>query len=125
MDKSALPHDWLLAAVVALATLTFFLAWPGRTYYSPLATILPKLYANNILVLLNSRIKIVGGRGTDTSIGAISSLRFARTAGANTDCEQPPVVSISREVFSDADLDGRFEMKAIGVGLFLNSVQRH
>ncbi len=33
---------------------------------------MPKLYANTVLVVLNSRIRIVGGRDTDTSSADMS-----------------------------------------------------
>jgi len=102
-----------LTAVTALATLILFIVLPQRIYYSTLATILEKLYANSILAVLNSRIKIVGGRGTHPSDvdEMISAVRFNHSTVAHRECEQPSVVAISREVFSD--LDGRFEMKAM------------
>ncbi|KAJ7734367.1 hypothetical protein DFH07DRAFT_688173, partial [Mycena maculata] len=56
-----------LTAVVALAALILLLALPRDVYYSTPVTILVELYANTILVVLNSRMKIVGGRGTETS----------------------------------------------------------
>ncbi|KAJ6468172.1 hypothetical protein DFH09DRAFT_1001040, partial [Mycena vulgaris] len=56
-----------LTALAALATLSLSLAFPNRNYYLTPAALLPKLYANCILVVLNARIQIVGGRGTYTS----------------------------------------------------------
>ncbi|KAJ7721433.1 hypothetical protein DFH07DRAFT_784119 [Mycena maculata] len=104
-----------LTAVVALVTMTLFLAFPRNEYYLTPAAILPELYANSILFILNSRMKIVGGRGTETS--TTSDIMFTipvhscSTAG-NTRIEQPPVIEIRREV-SDADLHDQVEMKVM------------
>jgi len=111
-----------LTAVAALATLILFIALPQNLYYSTLSTILTKLYANSILVVLNSRIKIVGGRGMYSSDETISAVFNAGTA-ANTECEQPSFVAITREVSSDANLDSGFEMKAMGGARVDASVQ--
>ncbi|KAJ6503138.1 hypothetical protein DFH09DRAFT_1375519 [Mycena vulgaris] len=50
-------------SVTALATLTslaLFYASPNRSYESVPAFIIPELYANTILAVLNARIRIVG-----------------------------------------------------------------
>ncbi|KAJ7734375.1 hypothetical protein DFH07DRAFT_893941 [Mycena maculata] len=104
-----------LTAVVALVALILFLAFPrnSTSYYSAPAAILPQLYANTILVVLNSRMKIAGGRGTDTSSDIMLTIpaHFCSTA-ANTRTEQPSVIEIRREV-SDADLHDQVEMKVM------------
>ncbi|KAJ6528754.1 hypothetical protein DFH09DRAFT_1412688, partial [Mycena vulgaris] len=51
-----------LTALVVLAGLTLFLAFPDRDYYATAAAVTPKLYANSLLVVLNSRIQMLGGR---------------------------------------------------------------
>ncbi|PBK98064.1 hypothetical protein ARMGADRAFT_1161623, partial [Armillaria gallica] len=56
-----------VTAAVALLDFILFFVFPHKTFYGTPAFIMPKLYANTILVVLNSRIRIVGGRGTDTS----------------------------------------------------------
>ncbi|KAJ7704189.1 hypothetical protein B0H14DRAFT_3526763 [Mycena olivaceomarginata] len=78
----------------------------------------PKLYANTILVVLNSRIAIVGGRGTDTTSGTTSSRSYRRNTTANGEFDvQPPslaMVAIRRAAFaSEADLRERVEMKVM------------
>ncbi|KAJ6580186.1 hypothetical protein DFH09DRAFT_1444648, partial [Mycena vulgaris] len=51
-----------LTALVALTTVTLFLTFPDRDFYATPAALMPTLYANSILVILNARIQIVGGR---------------------------------------------------------------
>ncbi|KAF7339009.1 hypothetical protein MVEN_01977100 [Mycena venus] len=105
-------------AVVALSNVALYLAFPDRSYFTTPGGILPKLYANTILVVLNSRIAIVGGRGSDTTSGTTSSRSYRRTATANGefDSQQPSlaIVSIRRNVFtSEADLHEGVEMKVM------------
>ncbi|KAK0454317.1 hypothetical protein EV421DRAFT_1699875, partial [Armillaria borealis] len=47
--------------------LILFLAFPHKTFYGTPALIMPKLYANTVYMVLNSRIRILGGRDTYTS----------------------------------------------------------
>ncbi|KAK0214042.1 hypothetical protein IW262DRAFT_1322193, partial [Armillaria fumosa] len=61
-----------MTAVVVLLDLILFLAFPHQTFYGAIAVIVPKLYANAILVVLNSRIQIVGGRDTYASSADMS-----------------------------------------------------
>ncbi|PBK79061.1 hypothetical protein ARMGADRAFT_854477, partial [Armillaria gallica] len=49
-------------AVFALLNLILFFAFPHQTFYTAPALLMPKLYANSIYVVLNSRIRILGGR---------------------------------------------------------------
>ncbi|KAK0454286.1 hypothetical protein EV421DRAFT_1940917 [Armillaria borealis] len=50
-----------VTAVVALLNLILFFAFPHQTFYGTPAIIMPKLYANTVYMVLNSRIQIVGG----------------------------------------------------------------
>ncbi|KAK7443225.1 hypothetical protein VKT23_015823 [Stygiomarasmius scandens] len=52
-------------ATIALINLILVTGFPDRTYYATASLIIPKTYANTILVILNSRFRIVGGRGVD------------------------------------------------------------
>ncbi|KAK0486436.1 hypothetical protein IW261DRAFT_1559835 [Armillaria novae-zelandiae] len=56
-----------VTAAVALLNLILFFALPGQSFYTAPALLMPKLYANAIYMVLNSRIRIVGGRDTYTS----------------------------------------------------------
>ncbi|KAK0486473.1 hypothetical protein IW261DRAFT_1604609 [Armillaria novae-zelandiae] len=60
-------------ALVALITCILFFAFPHQTFYVAPAVLMPKLYVNTIYMVLNSRIRILGGRdiyasSTDMSI---------------------------------------------------------
>ncbi|KAJ7029860.1 hypothetical protein C8F04DRAFT_930115, partial [Mycena alexandri] len=52
-----------ITALATLLSLTLFYAFPNRSYDFVPGLIIPKLYANTILAVLNSRAQIVGGRG--------------------------------------------------------------
>ncbi|SJK98154.1 uncharacterized protein ARMOST_01415 [Armillaria ostoyae] len=56
-----------VTAVVALLTLILFFAFPHELFYRTAAIIMPKLYTNTVYMVLNSRIRIMGGRDTYTS----------------------------------------------------------
>ncbi|KAF9261861.1 hypothetical protein L218DRAFT_1001173 [Marasmius fiardii PR-910] len=53
-----------LTASVAVATLVLLLVLPGKTYFTSLALILPSIYVNTFLVMLNLRYRVVQP-GTD------------------------------------------------------------
>ncbi|KAK0222437.1 hypothetical protein EDD85DRAFT_796326 [Armillaria nabsnona] len=79
-------------ALVALVTCILFLAFPHQTFYVAPAVLMPKLYVNAIYMVLNSRIRIMGGRdiyasSTDMSITStmIRDITFqsTETQGSN------------------------------------------
>ena len=59
-------------AVVALLSLILFFVFPGQTFYSTPVFIMPRLYANTVYMVLNSRFEIIGGRDTSMSSTVMS-----------------------------------------------------
>ncbi|KAK0451649.1 hypothetical protein EV421DRAFT_1772125 [Armillaria borealis] len=53
-----------VTAVVALLTFVLFIAFPHQTFHTAPALLMPKLYANAVYMVLNSRFQIIGGRDT-------------------------------------------------------------
>ena len=53
--------------------LILYVALPHRAYFSTIGAILAKLYANSLLVLFNSRIRIAGSRNWHSHARGISS----------------------------------------------------
>ncbi|KAF9072056.1 hypothetical protein BDP27DRAFT_1418416 [Rhodocollybia butyracea] len=51
-----------VTALVALLDIILFFGFPTKGYYITPVVIMPKLYANSILVVLNARMRILGGR---------------------------------------------------------------
>ncbi|PBK86608.1 hypothetical protein ARMGADRAFT_532740 [Armillaria gallica] len=100
-----------VTAVVALLNFILFYAFPHQTFYATTSGITPKLYANTVFVVLNSRIRIIGGRdtytsSTDMSITAtmIRDMSSQSTEGTQlTDGMQgrASVVTITPEIFND------------------------
>ncbi|PBK66288.1 hypothetical protein ARMSODRAFT_1021489 [Armillaria solidipes] len=100
-----------VTAVVALLTLILFIAFPHQTFYITPALLVPKLYANAIYMVLNSRFQIIGGRDTymsstdmsfsTTMIRDIISQSTEDTRPADGIQGQVPAVIISSEVFND------------------------
>ncbi|PBK88497.1 hypothetical protein ARMGADRAFT_359158 [Armillaria gallica] len=102
-----------VTAVVTLLSLILFFVFPGETFYATPALIMPKLYANTVYMVLNSRIRIMGGRDTYASstdaemtttmtrdITSHSTQGTQRTVGVQG---QVSVVTITKEVFSSDD----------------------
>ncbi|PBK61306.1 hypothetical protein ARMSODRAFT_1025823 [Armillaria solidipes] len=100
-----------VTAVVALVTLIVFLVFPHQTFYETPAFNMPKLYANTVYMVLNSRIRILGGRDTYTSSTdmSITSTMIRDITSQSTEGARPTdgmqgrvlVVAIPKEVFND------------------------
>ncbi|KAJ7239866.1 hypothetical protein C8J57DRAFT_1563201 [Mycena rebaudengoi] len=97
-----------VTALVAIIDFVLLLGFPGKHYFIAAGIILPKLYANSMFAVLNSRFQIVGGRGYSSSGNIMSGSSFIRNAGNGGPDTHPgpaPVVSIRKEVFEDRELD--------------------
>ncbi|PBK61345.1 hypothetical protein ARMSODRAFT_1025857 [Armillaria solidipes] len=109
-----------VTAVVALLNLILFLAFPHKTFYGTPALIMPKLYANTVYMVLNSRIRILGGRDTYTSTTDMI-ITTGSTMIPDTNSHSPPgtdgrqgrasVVAITKEVFNGDCEMGRMNDK--------------
>ncbi|KAK0454285.1 hypothetical protein EV421DRAFT_408663 [Armillaria borealis] len=110
-----------VTALVALVTGILFLAFPHKTFYGAPVLIVPKLYANTVLVVLNSRFRIMGGRDTYTSSTDISitSTMIRDITSQSTEGTRPTdgvqgrvsVVAIPKEVFDGGHEMGRISEK--------------
>ncbi|KAK0223770.1 hypothetical protein IW262DRAFT_1458814 [Armillaria fumosa] len=99
-----------VTAVVALLSAVLFIVFPGQTFYMTPTLIMPKLYANAVYMVLNSRFQIIGGRDTylcsthmsitTTMIRGIISEPAEGTRPGDGMQGRAPVIAISREVFS-------------------------
>ncbi|KAJ7705705.1 hypothetical protein B0H16DRAFT_1482177 [Mycena metata] len=112
-------------AVVAICNLILFVAFPGHTYYTTPALIMPKLYANTILAVLNGRFQILGGRATYVSSSdfnfaitnaSFPGLRPETGSGTRDDrskfkSSNSAVIAIHKEALSDQERG--YEMKDI------------
>ncbi|KAJ6538133.1 hypothetical protein B0H19DRAFT_1270496 [Mycena capillaripes] len=70
-----------LTAIIALVNLVLFVAFPAKPYFTTGGVVQPTLYANTILLILNSRMQIVGGRGHTSSTNMMSSPTFFTKTG--------------------------------------------
>ncbi|PBK86488.1 hypothetical protein ARMGADRAFT_529128 [Armillaria gallica] len=111
----------LMTAVGTLLNLILFFAFRDQIFYSTLALIMPKLYANSVYMVLNSRIRIMGGRDTYTSSTDMEittaimrdttphpTQGTQRTDGVRGEVS---VVTIAKEVFNSDDNMGRMSEK--------------
>ncbi|SJL07003.1 uncharacterized protein ARMOST_10345 [Armillaria ostoyae] len=94
-----------VTAVVALLNVILFLVFRHQTFYMTPALLMPKLYTNTVFMVLNSRIRIIGGRDTyisptDMSITTTMIRDVAPQSGDGMQ-GRAPVVTISKEVFHD------------------------
>ncbi|KAK0488564.1 hypothetical protein IW261DRAFT_357364 [Armillaria novae-zelandiae] len=56
-----------VTAAAALISFILYFAFPHQTFFTTPVLILPKLYVNTVYMVLNSRMRIVGGQDTYTS----------------------------------------------------------
>ncbi|KAK0480963.1 hypothetical protein EDD18DRAFT_1113404 [Armillaria luteobubalina] len=56
-----------MTAVVALLSFFLLIASPQKSFYITPSVLMPRLYANTVYIVLNSRIRIIGGRDPDVS----------------------------------------------------------
>ncbi|KAJ7753058.1 hypothetical protein DFH07DRAFT_824512 [Mycena maculata] len=111
-----------LTAVVAVCTIILFLAYPRNNYYTAPLAILPQLYANTILVILNSRIKIAGGRRSETSSDIMSTIPLHfRSIATNAGTEQSLIIEIRRAV-SDANVHNQVEIRVMNASQLDSSI---
>ncbi|KAK0236217.1 hypothetical protein EDD85DRAFT_1010533 [Armillaria nabsnona] len=94
-----------VTATVALLNLILFFAFPHQTFYTTPALLMPKLYANAVYMVLNSRFRIIGGRDTYMSSNdmSITTTMIRDITSRPADGMQRPasVVAISNEGFND------------------------
>ncbi|PBL04271.1 hypothetical protein ARMGADRAFT_1070746 [Armillaria gallica] len=119
-----------VTVVVVLLGLVLFFAFPHQNLYGKISFIIPKLYSNAILMVLNSRIRIVGGRdiytsSTDMSITTtmmrdITSQSTEGTQLADRMQGQVSVIAITQEVFNDDHIMGRTKEKPQGNSISLS-----
>jgi len=111
----------LVTAIGAILNLVLFFAFRDQIFYSTIALIMPKLYANSVYMVLNSRIRIMGGRDTYTSSTdmEITTAVMRDTTSHPTQGTQRTdgvrgqvsVVTITKEVFRSDDDMGRMSEK--------------
>ncbi|THU87440.1 hypothetical protein K435DRAFT_762603 [Dendrothele bispora CBS 962.96] len=69
-----------ITAALAVVDLSMFLAFEQANYHLTPSITLSKLYSNSLMTLLNSRVRIVGGRNNGTSI---TDVTLSQLGGAN------------------------------------------
>jgi hypothetical protein len=109
--------------LVALVNLILFFAFPRHSYFGTPTLIVPKLYANTILAVLNARIRILDGRATYVSASDFTEILISHPSyigngqsddGATTRFRRTPVLSITTENLS-SQIEKGVEMKVIRV----------
>ncbi|KAK0483070.1 hypothetical protein EDD18DRAFT_1084260 [Armillaria luteobubalina] len=98
-----------LTAATALVIPILYFLFPQRTFYMTPALIVSKLYANTIYMVLNSRIRIMGGCDTYTSSTdmEITSTMMRDIASHSTQgAQRTAVVAITAEEFTSDEMGG-------------------
>ncbi|KAK0221075.1 hypothetical protein EDD85DRAFT_984014 [Armillaria nabsnona] len=94
-----------MTAVVSLLAVILFLVFPHQTFYMTPALLMPKLYTNTVYMVLNSRIRIIGGRDTymSSTVMSFTTTMIGDATSQSGDGMQgrAPVVTISNEIFHD------------------------
>ncbi|KAL0063341.1 hypothetical protein AAF712_009736 [Marasmius tenuissimus] len=86
-----------LTAVLAIITVVLFFTFPKRSYWNVPIDILGKLYSNNLMVILNRRIRIIDG---SIPSGTNSSQQRNGQTSVRMDI---PGIKVHREVWSRGD----------------------
>ncbi|KAJ6580377.1 hypothetical protein DFH09DRAFT_1309714 [Mycena vulgaris] len=106
-----------ITALATLTTLALFYAFPNRNYLFVPGFIIPTLYVNAILAVLNARIRIVGGRGTYvSSMDMMMTPTFIHTTGTNAEATNGGSahrIAINSQDSSGRDLHDHVEMKGM------------
>ncbi|KAJ6464768.1 hypothetical protein C8R47DRAFT_67878 [Mycena vitilis] len=111
-----------VTALVAITDVTLFFSFPGKPYFIAAGSILPKLYANTIFAVLNARFQIEGGRGSTCDKDFVSFPSFIRNPDGNRRRASVPlhgdgpIVSVTREVFADRELEDMVKLRDLSVG---------
>ncbi|KAK0474412.1 hypothetical protein IW261DRAFT_1595938 [Armillaria novae-zelandiae] len=100
-----------MTAVIVVINLILFFVFPHQTFYGATSILIPKLYANATLMVLNSRIRIVGGRDTYTSSAdmSITTTMMREIASQSTEGTQPAdkiqgqmsIIAMTQDIFND------------------------
>ncbi|KAK0196100.1 hypothetical protein F5146DRAFT_317764 [Armillaria mellea] len=98
-----------VTAVGALLTFILFFAFPHQTFYQAPALLTSEMYANTVIMVLNARIRIMGGRDIYTSdtdmiitTNMIRDMIFQSTEGTRlTPDGMQSAVTITPEDFND------------------------
>ncbi|KAK1216953.1 hypothetical protein PQX77_020400 [Marasmius sp. AFHP31] len=105
-----------LTAVLAILIVILYFVFPKASYWNAPTDFLGKLYSNNLLVILNSRMKISDGTdssGPQTSYSRHKSQSGSRNGQISVTQADMPVINIQREVWeSKDDFDGNENLGA-------------
>lgn len=114
-----------LTATVATVDIILFLAFPHNNYHTAPALTLAKLYTNTLLLIFNSRMRVIGGRdGTQTT--ELLELRTTKLADSTlnntpnvavrfgTSRAQVTDISVRKEMWTDSDIPPQEEQAKAG-----------
>ncbi|KAJ6580145.1 hypothetical protein DFH09DRAFT_1360715 [Mycena vulgaris] len=106
-----------VTALATLTTLALFYTFPNRNYELVPALMLPTLYANAILAVLNARFRIAGGRGTYiSSMDMMSTPTFLHATGTNAEATNGGSahhIAINLQASSERDLHDHVDIKGM------------
>ncbi|KAF7354105.1 hypothetical protein MVEN_01097900 [Mycena venus] len=105
-----------VTAVMALASLILMFAFPDKVYFFTLGVVLPMVYANTILAVLNSRFRILDGRGYTPSEDIMSFPSFLVHGGGSGGTHRSvtsPIITVERDAFGAQELDDISKTKGV------------
>ncbi|PPQ91014.1 hypothetical protein CVT25_013939 [Psilocybe cyanescens] len=104
-----------LTATVATVDLVLFLAYRHNNYHTAPATILAKLYSNTLVMICNSRMRIIGGRENTHSASELVNTpsdvtsgiefnKFSRSVEFGSPAQRPKPFTIHTDTFTENDI---------------------
>ncbi|KAF9045665.1 hypothetical protein BDZ89DRAFT_1007879 [Hymenopellis radicata] len=96
-----------VCATFAVLDLTFFLVYKHNNYHLAPSIALSKLYSNSLLVVLNARVRFIGGRNVGATSDDYSLSTISTSFTFNTTTGTIPIHRINRgRGFNDASMSG-------------------
>jgi hypothetical protein len=97
-----------LPAVTAVLALTLFFACEGKSYYAVPSIVLAKFYSNSLMVLFNTRIRIIGGRDVGGNVPSamhvpLSSMHIRSNDTRHSAAPRLGSIHVQEEVWVEAD----------------------
>jgi len=99
-----------ICSTFAVVDCILFIRFNGNSIHLPMCMALAELYGNSLLMVLNSRVRIVQGSTTEMHASSISTINFRLTAprGRTTNPalhNTSPIATVSTESFDSCSLE--------------------
>jgi hypothetical protein len=104
-DSALIPSG--LSAITAMLALILFFACEGKPYFSVPSIVLAKFYSNSLMVLFNTRMRIIDGRDSGnlplTMRASLSSMHIGSNNTRHSVASRLGNIHVREDVWIEAD----------------------